>query len=44
MLGIFMLCISVVVYGYSGTLTSFLTIRIPPAPLDSIEGELGTNI
>jgi len=39
MLGIFMLCISVIVYGYSGTLTSFLTIRLPPEPLDTIDGK-----
>ncbi len=40
MLGMFLLSSSVISYGYSGTLTSFLTISLPPEQLDKVTGLL----
>ncbi len=38
MLGTFILSSSVIILGYSGTLTSFLTIRLPPKHLERVSG------
>ena len=42
MLGTFILSSSVVIYGYSGTLTSFLTISLPPEQLEKVSGLFST--
>ncbi len=34
----FMLCTAVILFGYSGTLMSFLTVDLPPKQLEEISG------